>query len=177
MASGRDGDREERVVLRGDELERFRQVNLGRLLDEVHMGFDRRALHYLRESGYPMLNAAHTHVLRTMRFEGSTITDMAARAGISKQAMSKLVAAFEDQGFVALAPDPADARSRIVTVTEDGRRLLSLGIQALKRAEADIARVIGGDRLDQLIDLLAAAREAGSPDDEAPASAYRRRRS
>lgn len=172
-----DGDTHDPGMLRGDDLEHFRQRNLGRLLDEVHMAFDRRALQYLRDSGYPMLNAAHTHVLRTMRFEGATITDMAVRAGISKQAMSKLVASFEEHGFVCFVADPDDARSRIVTVTEAGGVLLAMGIRALKRAEADIGAVIGDDRLDTLVEVLSLARDAGIDTSIGQGASHRRRRS
>ena len=102
------------MTLTDAELEHLRGTNLGRLLDQVHLLFDRRALGYLREAGYTMIKAADTHVLRTMRMEGARITDMAEQAGISKQAMSKLVAQFAEYGFVEWEADPDDGRSRIV---------------------------------------------------------------
>lgn len=125
-------DREIADTLPSDKaLNELRRTNLGRLLDVVHVGFDKLALQYLREAGYPNLTAAHTHVLRTMRMEGSTLTDMADRAGISKQAMSKLVAAFEGWGFV----EWREGDRRRVYVTEAGKTLLTRGIAALQRAE------------------------------------------
>ncbi|MEM9011082.1 MAG: MarR family transcriptional regulator [Pseudomonadota bacterium] len=114
-----------------DELERLRRINFGRLLDVVHVGFDRLALELLRAAGYPAIRAAHTHVLRTMRAEGSTLTDMADRAGISKQAMSKLVTEFEGMGFV----EWREGRPRKVHTTSAGITLLKHGVVALERAE------------------------------------------
>lgn len=158
------------------ELEHLRGTNLGRLFDEVHLMFDRRALGYLRAAGYPMIKAADTHVLRTMRLEGARITDMAEQAGISKQAMSKLVAAFVDHGFVEWRADPDDGRSRIVRATEAGRILLAHGVEALRRAEEDMARLIGRERIETLRELLLAMREAGTKGEPGSVGGYRRRR-
>jgi len=136
------------------EFENFRQTNLGRLIEDLHFYFDSEALQYLRDSGFPMIKSADAHVMRTMRLEGSRVTDMARQAGISKQAMSKLVGAFVGYGFLSWAKDPGDKRNRIVNVTSAGRKLLVSGIAALHRAEKDIADIIGSDELEQVRAVL-----------------------
>jgi DNA-binding MarR family transcriptional regulator len=143
-----------------DDLEELRRTNLGKLLDEVHVGFDRLALRYLHEAGYPDVKAAHTHVLRTMRMEGSTLTDMAERAGISKQAMSKLVAVFEQWGYVAWRDRPV----RQVYATESGKTLLKHGVLALQRAEATYLADLTEDERQTLRGLLLRASEARAPE-------------
>lgn len=142
-----------------DELEILRQSNIGRLLDEVHVGFDQLALSYLKQRGYPMLSASHTHVLRTMRLEGARVTDMAEQAGISKQAMSKLVAAFEQHGFVEWRTNPNDGRSRMVYATPAGRQLLAHGVAALQRAEDEYFGELTADERETLRNLLKLAQE------------------
>jgi len=137
-----------------DEIEQLRQTNLGRLVEDLHFFFDGQALKFLREGGFPMIKSADAHVMRTMRFEGSRITDMARQAGISKQAMSKLVAAFVANGFLTWSDDPNDKRNRIVSVTAAGRKLLTTGIQALRQAENDVAEIIGINRLEQFRQTL-----------------------
>ncbi len=155
-------------------LEDMRRRNLGRLLDEVHVGFDRHALSYLHEAGYPDITAAHTHVLRTMRIEGDSITRMAENAGISKQAMSKLVAAFEKMGFVEWRTVEGGL-ARLVHATEEGRRLLSIGIEALQEAEAAYFSELSESEREVLRDLLLrAATTAESATGRS--SAWRRRR-
>ncbi len=136
------------------EFEHLRQTNLGRLIDDLHFFFEKQALEYLREAGYPMIKSADAHVLRTMRLEGSRVTDMAKQAGISKQAMSKLVAAFVEHGFLTWSDDPSDKRNRIVSASEAGHELLSCGIVALRRAEQDIASIIGQHELERFRELL-----------------------
>lgn len=164
------------VTLSDAELEHLRGTNLGRLFDEVGLLFDHRARGYLREAGYPMINAADSHVLRTMRMEGARITDMAEQAGISKQAMSKLVANFAELGFVEWEPDPQDGRSRIVRATEAGRNLLAHGVRALRRAEEDIEAMIGAEGTETLRSLLLEIRAQASSDSTDAPSNYRRRR-
>lgn len=138
-----------------DQLNELRRTNLGRLLDVVHVSFDKLALHYLREKGYPDLTAAHTHVLRTMRMEGSTLTEMAERAGISKQAMSKLVATFERWGFV----EWRDGDRRRVYVTKSGKTLLTHGIKALQRAEEEYFSSLSPQKRETLRSFLLRAVE------------------
>ena len=168
-----------KAVLRSEDLddtllEEMRRSNLGRLLDEVHVGFDRLALSYLHDAGYPEMTAAHTHVLRTMRMEGDSITRMAEKAGISKQAMSKLVAAFEKEGFIEWRTIEGGA-ARLVHATEKGRKLLATGLGALRRAEADYFDALSESERETLRGLLLrAATSAENQTDRL--SSWRRRR-
>ena len=143
-----------------NDFEHIRQTNLGRLIEDLHFFFDRQALEYLREAGFPMIKSADAHVMRTMRFEGSRITDMAQQAGISKQAMSKLVSAFIGHGFLSWTDDPQDKRNRIVTVTAQGRKLLTSGIAALIRAESDVSDIVGAEGLEKLRQVLIDIKQA-----------------
>lgn len=142
------------------ELEYLRQTNLGRLIDDLHFFFERQALGYLRKDNYPMIKSADVHVMRTMRLEGSRVTDMALQAGISKQAMSKLVQGFVEHGFLAWSDDPKDRRNRIVSVTAAGRDLLSSGLRALRAAENDLAEIIGDKEIERFRELLIRIKQA-----------------
>ena len=152
-----------------DELDTLRRINFGRLLDALHVGFDQLALEHLRNAGYPYIRAAHTHVLRTMQAEGSTLTDMAERAGISKQAMSKLVTEFEAMGFV----EWREGRPRKVYTTSAGTTLLKYGVLALKRAEEAF---FGGLTEKEREALRALLLKAADSHDRARARDWRRRR-
>ncbi len=140
--------------------EHLRQTNLGRLIEDLHFYFDSQALQYLHDSGFPAIKSADAHVMRTMRIEGSRVTDMARQAGISKQAMSKLVSAFVQQGYLTWEVDPNDKRNRFAYVTKEGENLLANGITALQRAEQDIADVIGDSDLETLRQILLKVKHA-----------------
>jgi len=133
-----------------EELSRLRRENLGRLLDFVHVAFDRLALECLHRAGYPYIRAAHTHVLRTMRASGASLTEMAEEAGISKQAMSKLVAEFERMGFLEWRDGPP----RSIHTTPAGQTLLKYGVLALNEAEEHYFCAISDDERETLRKLL-----------------------
>jgi DNA-binding MarR family transcriptional regulator len=67
--------------------------------------------------------------------------------GTSKQAVSKLVSAMVDAGYVELAADPADARAKQVRLSDRGRSLLGEVEQIWVELERDWAATLGTDRL------------------------------
>jgi len=152
-----------------EELARLRHENLGRLLDFVHVAFDRLALECLHRAGYPYIRAAHTHVLRTMRASGASLTDMAEEAGISKQAMSKLVAEFEGMGFIEWREGPP----RNIHTTAAGQTLLKYGVLALREAEEHYFCEISDEERETLRKLLL---RASDTEGNGRNPAWRRRR-
>jgi DNA-binding MarR family transcriptional regulator len=67
--------------------------------------------------------------------------------GTSKQAVSKLVAAMMEAGYVELAADPADARAKQVRLSDRGRALLAEVEGIWAELEQDWAATLGADRL------------------------------
>lgn len=64
------------------------------------------------------------------------ISRLAAADGISQPTMSTQVAALVQDGYVAKAPHPSDARAQVLTLTEDGRAYL----QAHRERIAEVVR-------------------------------------
>ncbi len=56
--------------------------------------------------------------------EGSRISDLARRLGVSKQAASKVVQEMEAADLVTRRSDPLDHRATIITFADRGRRIL-----------------------------------------------------
>jgi DNA-binding MarR family transcriptional regulator len=54
---------------------------------------------------------------------GLRLTDLAARAGMTKQALGEFVATLQGAGLVEVTPDERDRRVRLVRPTPAGRRL------------------------------------------------------
>ena len=55
--------------------------------------------------------------------QGMSIGDLARYLMVSRQNLSGLISRMERDGHVAIAPDPQDRRSRVVTMTESGRHV------------------------------------------------------
>jgi DNA-binding MarR family transcriptional regulator len=106
------------------------------------------------ERGFPEVRLSHNAVFATLRSEGSRVSDMAARAGITKQSLAAIVKDLEAAGMVTVSPDPTDGRAKVVQYTERGRECAHAGAAYLREVEEDLASRIGRDRLDDLRELL-----------------------
>jgi len=134
----------------------WRQTHLGRLLGHAMRRFDERVLELMAHdvdvplalsnlAARAQVSAAHIHITRHLAREGSRLTDMAARAGMTKQAMGALVDQCEAWGLVTRGPDPLDARARRVLFTADGLAWLDAFRSAVTQAEREFRAGVGSD--------------------------------
>ena len=141
-----------------DELQddRWRQSHLGRWLGHAMRRFDERVLQLMaRNPGVPLalanlaardqISAAHIHITRHLALQGSRLTELAEAAGMSKQAMGKLVDQCEAWGLVTREDDPLDARARRVVFTSVGLAWLQAFRDAVLQAEAEFREAVGPD--------------------------------
>src|SRR4051812_37854302 len=77
-------------------------------------GFLAVNLRVVEELGETALRAPHVTALRAMDMDGTRITTMADRAGVTKQAMGQVVKDLEDWGYVFVDSDASDGRARLV---------------------------------------------------------------
>ena len=85
---------------------------------------------------------------------GIRLTELAARANMTKQAMAELVAEIERRGYLQRATDPADRRAKIIQFTDQGWATVNLALSALGELEADIAGRLGEPAARQLRSAL-----------------------
>jgi DNA-binding MarR family transcriptional regulator len=81
---------------------------------------------------------------------GIRLTELAARANMTKQAMAELVAEIEGRGYVRRTADPDDRRANIIEFTDQGWAAVNLAKSALAELEADMARRLGAPAISQL---------------------------
>lgn len=89
------------------------------------------------------VGAAHLHISRHLPREGARLTELAARAGMTKQAMGTLVTQCEAWGMVQRETDPADARARRVVFTPTGLAWLGAYEEVLAQVENEVREAIG----------------------------------
>jgi len=95
-------------------------------------------------------------VLEHLPTEGCRLTELARRAGISKQAMGQHVAELEDLGYLDCAADPDDGRAKIVHFSDAGLDLLQDSRDIVDEIWEHYAARIGESRLRRFrTDLLA----------------------
>ena len=91
------------------------------------------------------MTAAHVHITRHLALQGDRLTDLAQRAGMTKQAMANLVDQCEAWGLVTRQADPLDARARRVCFTPTGLAWLQAFQDAVAQAEAEFRAEVGQD--------------------------------
>ena len=134
----------------------WRMTHLGRLLGHSLRRFDERVLWLMsRDPMVPLalsnlaardqVGAAHIHITRHLAVGGSRLTDLAASAGMSKQAMGDLVSQCEAWGLVTREVDPHDKRSKRVCFTASGLLWLEAFRHAVTQAEEEFRRAVGSD--------------------------------
>jgi len=109
-----------------------------------------RLLRRLRSSSADsLLTPSQRSVLARLDDGGPATTAALARAELVRpQSMRLTLGALETQGFVTRAPDPADGRKSLVSVTEEGSAVLA-AVRAAKRswlADAITAELDGAER-------------------------------
>lgn len=132
------------------ELARERRAHVGRLFLELSASFERESLRRLHARGYTGLTSAQKQVIVHLPLAGARLTDLAARAGVTKQAMMRLVDGLEAQGYVERAGDPDDRRAKGVRLTRRGRRLIESGLEVVRELEEEYVRILGATRLARL---------------------------
>jgi DNA-binding MarR family transcriptional regulator len=134
----------------------WRLTHLGRLLGHAMRRFDERVLYLMaRNVEVPLalsnlaarsqVSAAHIHITRHLGLEGSRLTELAQRAGMSKQAMGDLVDQCEAWGLVSREADSQDARARRVRFTPTGLAWLQAFREAVAQAEAEFRAEVGSE--------------------------------
>jgi DNA-binding MarR family transcriptional regulator len=132
----------------------WRQTHLGRLLGHAMRRFDERVLYLMAHdvqvplalsnlAARQQVSAAHVHITRHLSPAGSRLTDLAASAGMSKQAMATLVDQCEAWGLVAREADAHDARARRIVFTATGLAWLAAFRAAVAQAEAEFREAVG----------------------------------
>jgi DNA-binding MarR family transcriptional regulator len=84
------------------------------------------------------VGAAHIHITRHLALQGSRVTELAQRAGMTKQAMGTLVGQCEAWGLVMREDDANDGRARLVQFTPTGLAWLKAHEQAVAQAEDEM---------------------------------------
>jgi DNA-binding MarR family transcriptional regulator len=134
----------------------WRLTHLGRLLGHAMRRFDERVLHLMAHNidvplalsnlaARAQISAAHIHITRHLDLHGTRLTELAQKAGMSKQAMGDLVDQCEAWGLVTREADPRDARARRVVFTPVGLLWLQAFQDAVAQAEREFRQEVGAD--------------------------------
>ncbi len=91
----------------------------------------------LEAAGYPDSPPRHHPVFENIDPEGTRLTVLAERAGLTHQAMGEFVGELEQRGLVERVPDASDGRARLVRLTDEGRGVVRAAVREIAAIEAE----------------------------------------
>ena len=126
------------------------------LLTSVKLAAIERLRGQIADAGHPEIREGHGCVFGFIDIEhGSRLTELAANAGFTKQAVGEAVTELERLGYVTREPDPLDGRAKIIKLTDRGMDAVIKGRRIFAEIEAEWAKQIGAE-------LMASFREAAT---------------
>ncbi len=134
-------------------------TDLGLLALIVADGVTERISERLVDAGFDPVRASHGYVVQGLLAGDSTVTQLAARLGVSAQAVSKTVAELEAAGYLARTRDPDDRRARRLVLTPRGDELVDASRRARVAVARDLERWLGTRDTAELVRLLQDAAE------------------
>ena len=81
---------------------------------------------------------------------GTTVSLLAERARMTKQAMAELVRHLETHGYVRREPDPTDGRAKLVLPTDLGNQVIEVAQGLAPEIEQRISALLGAERTSAL---------------------------
>jgi DNA-binding MarR family transcriptional regulator len=130
------------------------QTAVARMLQEAYRALDVELEAALEDRGAAEVTPTQARALLSVDRTGTRLTELAGRAGVTKQAMMQMVDELQATGYLRRTPDPMDGRAKIVRLTARGLRQRATARQALAAVEARIKRRLGSRRYDVLRMLL-----------------------
>jgi DNA-binding MarR family transcriptional regulator len=135
-------------------LRAWRDATAYRLLLRASQAELRETLARLRKRGYPDVTHADTALLASLDTDDTTISALARRCGVTRQAASQQLALLEKKCYVTREPDPRDSRAVLVRRTSRGHALLRDVLEVVADIEDEYAVHLGAGRLAALKELL-----------------------
>ena len=133
--------------------------NIGNLLRDPSLYLDAEIHAALDAAGFGDLRPPHLAIGQFIADDGSRITELAELAQITKPSVVYLVDELERLGYAVRRPDPADARAKLVAMTERGLAVQAVGRETIARVEREWASLLGAGRMRELRGLLSDLRD------------------
>lgn len=130
--------------------------SIGVLLRDGASAVDAEIKAALAEQGFDEIQPGHHTLLRYLGEDGARPSELAAKAGITRQAVTKTLDDLERLGLVVREPDPADGRGVVVRYTPRGLAALRVARTRMSQLERRFASHIGAHQWRTARDVLEA---------------------
>lgn len=131
-----------------DAIEAAKQASTAQLLFKCARLLNDEGLARVRAVTGSPVRPAHAALFPHIDLDGTRITEIARRAGVTKQAVGQLVDDLEAMGAVERVADPTDGRARLVRFARgpDGEHAILAGLRVLATLEGELAAELGAEQ-------------------------------
>lgn len=130
------------------------RIPLPGLLDPLLAHIRRGVVDVAHAAGFDDIRETHNPVFGLVPAEGIRLTELAARAGVSKQAMGELVNDLVDKGYFVKEPDPTDGRAKLIRWCDRAWDVNDHAQAYFDRVERELAEVVGAEAIRHLRETL-----------------------
>lgn len=119
-------------------------------LMRAFMWFDEQLRARLLERGWGSVSRSQSLVLTHIANGATRASRIAEYMGVSRQAMSQLLAEMAEAGLIEFTPDPSDRRAQLVQFASTGTGIREDAQQILRALEAELEATMGKSAADSL---------------------------
>ena len=132
----------------------IRQRSVGKVIWRIKRYMDNFVEPKLHALGYTDFKMSYLMFLANINETGVTNNELAKRACVTKQMMSKIVSLLEAEGYIYTEKNPADSRSSVIFLNERGKDLFINLRDCMQEARDRMDSIVGHDRMETMIDTL-----------------------
>ena len=108
----------------------------------------------MSRAGYPDMKVGYMAFLMNIGSEGITNNDLAKKIRVTKQAMSKTSKELQALNLIELSPNPDDARSSLISLTDHGLKMVIHARIKLNELTEKYIEVIGKKKYREMLETL-----------------------
>ena len=121
--------------------------NIGTLLLTPHDVLEAAILEEIADRGFPGVGTAQARVFENLVVLGpGTLSEVAQRLAITKQALAPTVNRMSDAGYLDITNHPTDARARLVAISARGWDVVAVANEVITATEERWAAALGRRR-------------------------------
>ena len=128
---------------------------IGALLSIPSFDLNARVHQRLHSRGFREITDSNSTVVKLLGPEGDRITELARKAGMTKQSMGYLVEQLEAAGYVERVADRMDARAVIIRRTKKGWAYNRAAAEEVAKLQEEWTQLLGPAKMKELKSLLA----------------------
>jgi DNA-binding MarR family transcriptional regulator len=136
------------------ELRAVKHRAIGRLFWQLKRYIDNHMEPELNHKGYTDFKMSYMMVISNIEEHGTTNNELAKRANVTKQMMSKMVSLLEKEQYIYTRKNPDDSRSSIIFLDDRGKNLLMDVRECIDRVRTKLDGIVGHDRMETVVNTM-----------------------